>query len=466
MTGVLNRNLRSQPPTVVAGDGLWVTTADGKRFLDAVSGGAAVSCLGHGNRRVEQAIADQLKRIAYFHTSFFTSDPAERLAEDLLRDAPAGLSEVLFCSGGSEAMESALKLTRQYWVEKGEPQRTKVISRRQSYHGSTLGALSIGGNVARRELYTPFLFSATLIEPCYAYRHQQADEGQEAYGLRAADELATAIESLGPDNVAAFVAEPVVGATLGCAPAVAGYFRRIREICDRYGILLILDEVMCGLGRVGERYACAHDGVVPDLLTLAKGLGGGYQPIGAVMAHERVIAAIRDHGGTLKHGFTYMAHPVACAAALAVQTVIREEDLIARVRRQSTTLRAALVEALGEHPHVGDIRGRGLFLGVEFVAERESKAPFPIRSAVHATFKKAAMARGLLVYPGGGCIDGQRGDHVLLAPAYTVSDDEIGQIVSRFSSALDDMRDEMAASAVSYTSPLCHAPSRPCPPTR
>ena len=297
------------------------------------------------------------RRIAYFHNSFFTSDPAERLAEDLLRDAPPGLSEVLFCSGGSEAMESALKLTRQYWVEKGEPQRTHVISRRQSYHGATLGALSIGGNAARRELYTPLLFPAVFIDPCYAYRHQKDGETLEDYGLRAADQLAVAIESLGAGNVAAFVAEPVVGATLGCAPAVDGYLRRIREICDRYNVLLILDEIMCGLGRVGERYACSQDGVVPDLLTLAKGLGGGFQPIGAVLVHQRVGAAIRNGSGTLKHGLTYMAHPVACAAALAVQTVIREEGLIANVRSKSAALRGALRDALGAHPHVGDIRG-------------------------------------------------------------------------------------------------------------
>lgn len=426
---------------------MWVTTGDGKRYLDAVSGGAAVACLGHGNRQVEQIIIDQLKRIAYFHTSFFTSEPAERLAEELLRDAPDGLVDVLFCSGGSEAVESALKLARQYWVERDEPQRTHIISRRQSYHGATLGALSVGGNIARRDLYTPLLFPVEFIEPCYAYRYRRENESLAAYGSRCAEQLATVIESLGADRVAAFIAEPVVGATLGCVPAVAGYFRRIREICDHYEVLLILDEVMCGLGRTGERFSCSYDFVVPDMLTLAKGLGGGFQPIGAVMVHQRISATIREGSGVLKHGLTYMAHPIACAAALAVQTVIREENLIVKVNRQSAKLHSAFVNALDGHPYVGDIRGRGLFLGIELVADRQSKKPFAARSAMHAVFKKAALARGLLVYPGGGCVDGERGDHILIAPAFIVNDDELEQIVNRFTSTLRDIDDAMSVAA-------------------
>ncbi len=437
MTSVLHRSLRQPPPCAVSGHGLWVRDAEGRDYLDAVSGGAAVSCLGHGEPRVVEAMRRQAETLAFAHSSFFTSEPAEALAELLLAQAPAGLSRVLYCSGGSEAMEAALKLVRQTWIERGRPEKARVIARRQSYHGATLGALSIGGNLARRAPYAPLLFDAHLIEPCYAYRLQRAGESAEAYGRRAADALEQAIVELGPDSVAAFVAEPVVGATLGCVPAAPGYLRRVREICDRYEVLLILDEIMCGTGRTGSFFACAEDGVRPDLVTLAKGLGGGFAPIGAVVAGEAVVAALRDGSGQLRHGYTYMGHPVACAAALAVQQIVAEEGLLEAVRRRGADLRCALETAFAGHPHVGDIRGRGLFLGLELVAERAGKTPFDPELGIAAALKAAALEEGLMVYPGAGTVDGRRGDHVLFAPAYTVSEEEIAEIVRRFGRALD-----------------------------
>lgn len=437
---VLHRKPGVTPQAVMRAEGVRVWTADGRQYLDAVSGGAAVSCLGHGNREVEDAIQRQLSQVSFYHTSFFTSEPAERLADILIDGAPAGLSRVLFCSGGSEAVEAALKLARQYWVERGEPARSRVISRRQSYHGATLGALSVGGNVKRREVYAPMLFQAHFIGPCYEYRLREYLETAEDYGRRAAAELETAILELGPENVAAFICEPVVGATLGAVPAAAGYLKTVRDICDRYGVLLILDEIMCGVGRTGWRYACEEYGIAPDLLVVAKGLGGGFQPIGAVLVSENIEAALVAGSGELKHGFTYMAHPAACAAGYAVQEYMREHDLPSAARDRGNELKAGLLAALGDHPHIGDIRGRGLFLGLELVHDRATKRPFDPSQKIFARFKHSAMERGLLTYPGGGCIDGERGDHILLAPALTITSAEIGEIVDRLCLALDDIK--------------------------
>jgi adenosylmethionine-8-amino-7-oxononanoate aminotransferase len=436
---VLHRKPGATPQAVMRAEGVRIWTADGKEYLDAVSGGAAVSCLGHGNREVEVAIQRQLSQVAFYHTSFFTSEPAERLADILIDGAPDGLSRVLFCSGGSEAVEAALKLARQYWVERGRPSRSRVISRRQSYHGATLGALSVGGNVKRREVYAPMLFEAHFIGPCYEYRLREPLETAEDYGRRAAAELEAAILELGAENVAAFICEPVVGATLGAVPAAAGYLRTVREICDRYGVLLILDEIMCGVGRTGWRYACDEDGIAPDLLVVAKGLGGGFQPIGAVLVSESIEAALVAGSGELKHGFTYMAHPAACAAGYAVQNYMREHELPAAARERGHQLRAGLSEALLDHPHIGDIRGRGLFLGLELVHDRATKRPFDPSQKVFARFKHAAMERGLLTYPGGGCIDGERGDHILLAPALTITSAEVSELIERLCLALEDI---------------------------
>src|SRR5690554_6812476 len=415
MTSVFHRNPQHTLKRAVRGQGVSLFDADGRQYIDA-SGGAAVSCLGHGHPDVIAAIKAQLDQLAYAHSSFFTTQACEDLAEFLATRAPGDLNHVYFVSGGSEAVEAALKLARQYFVEKGETSRRHFIARRQSYHGNTLGALAIGGNAWRREPFLPLLIEAHHVSPCYAYRDQRAGESEEQYAQRLADELDAKIRELGPENVAAFVAETVVGATAGVLPPVGGYFKKVREVCDRHGVLLILDEVMSGMGRTGHLYACAEDDIVPDIIAIAKGLGAGYQPIGAMLASSRIYDTILSGSGFFQHGHTYMGHATACAAALAVQRVIERDGLLANVLARGEQLRASLRRELGEHPNVGDVRGRGLFVGVEFVANRESKQPLDPARKVHAQLKKEAMRLGLLMYPMGGTIDGVQGDHVLLAP--------------------------------------------------
>ncbi len=443
MSYILHRHIAHRYPVAVAGDGPYLIDSQGRRYLDA-SGGAAVSCLGHSHRGVIGAIKAQLDRLPYAHTGFFTNEPAEALAEHLVSRAPARLKKVYFVSGGSEANETAMKLARQYWVEKGEPQRTRFISRRQSYHGNTLATLAVGGNPERRKLHEPLLMRTSQIAPCYAYREKRPEESEEDYGRRAADALEAAILEAGPETVIGFMAETVVGATLGAVPPVPGYFKRIREICDRYGILLILDEVMSGMGRTGRLFACEEDGVSPDLLTCAKGLGAGYQPIGACLMSDEILDAIAAGSGNFVHGFTYIGHATACAGGLAVQQAIEREGLLERVRRQGGKLRAALEERFGNHRHVGDVRGRGLFLGVELVAERASKAPFDPAHKLHAKVKQAAMDAGLMCYPMGGTADGRSGDHVLLAPPFILEDDQVKEIVDKLGEAIDAALPEAA----------------------
>ncbi|WP_442487087.1 aspartate aminotransferase family protein [Halomonas litopenaei] len=438
MSRVFHRHLKASYPTAVAGDGPYLVDAAGKRYLDAC-GGAAVSCLGHSDPEVQAAICEQVKRMAYAHSSFFTSEPMEALADFLVDRAPQGIGSVYFVSGGSEAVEAALKMARQYFLEIGQPERTQVIARRQSYHGNTLGALATGGNAWRRRPFEPLLADTTHVSPCYAYRGQRADESAEAYGERLAVELEDTIERLGPGRVMAFVAESVVGATLGAVPAVPGYFRRVREICDRHGILLILDEVMCGMGRTGSLFACEQEGVSPDLLTVAKGLGGGYQPIGATLASARIRDTIAEGTGFFQHGHTYIGHATACAAALAVQRAVEERGLLAQVQARGEALRARLQQRFGDHPQVGDIRGRGLFLGLELVADRGSKEPFDPDRRLNAAVKAAAMDQGLMCYPAGGTLDGRRGDHVLLAPPYIVEEDHLDEIVDKLDAALQQV---------------------------
>jgi adenosylmethionine-8-amino-7-oxononanoate aminotransferase len=433
---VFHRHLHQAYPVVAGGEGCWLVDREGRRYLDA-SGGAAVSCLGHGHPEVLAAIHRQLDAVAYAHTAFFTSEPAEELAEFLVARGPAGMDRVYFVCGGSEAVEAALKLARQYFVETGEPQRRRFIARRQSYHGNTLGALSVGGNLWRRQMFEPLLIEVDHLTPCYPYREKREGESDEAFVDRLVAELEEHLARVGPETVIAFVAEPVVGATLGAVPALPGYFRRIREVLDRHGILLILDEVMCGMGRTGTLFACEQEGVVPDLVTIAKGLGGGYQPIGAVVVHERIVRAIAEGSGFFQHGHTYMGHPTACAAALAVQRVIERDGLLERVREMGDRLEAALLERFGNHPHIGDIRGRGLFRGIELVRDRATREPFDPALRLDARIKAEAMRRGLICYPMGGTIDGRRGDHVLLAPPFVVSEEEIGLIVERLGAAVD-----------------------------
>ncbi|MDP9880171.1 adenosylmethionine-8-amino-7-oxononanoate aminotransferase [Variovorax boronicumulans] len=436
MTHVFHRHLRQTPPVAASAQGMFIRDAEGREYLDA-SGGAAVSSLGHGHPEVMAAMHAQIDTLAYAHTSFFTSEVAEQLADELIGGAPEGMSHVYLVSGGSEAVESALKMARQYFVEVGQPQRTHFIARRQSYHGNTLGALAVGGNAWRREPFAPILVPATHVAPCYPYREQRADESAEQYGLRLADELEAAIVAQGADRVIAFVAETVGGATAGVLTPVPGYFKAVRAVCDKYGVLLILDEVMCGMGRTGSLHACEQEGVVPDLMTIAKGLGGGYQPIGAVLAQRRIVEAMSKGSGFFQHGHTYLGHPMACAAALAVQQVIRRDGLVAKVRDDGMAFGAMLAEALGDHPHVGDIRGRGFFWGVELVADRASKQPFDPALAVNACLKKDAMARGLLCYPFGGTVDGRQGEHVLLAPPYIATRDHLHEIVARLAASVD-----------------------------
>ena len=437
MTHILHRQIGSLLPVAASGSGIEIVDSTGRRYLDA-SGGAAVSCLGHGHPAVTAALHEQLDKLAYAHTGFFTTDVAEKLGDRLIEDAPKGLGHVYLVSGGSEAVEASLKMARQYFTERGETGRRHVIARRQSYHGNTLGALAAGGNAWRRAPFSPLLIETHHIDPCFAYRFQQPGESDEAYGLRAADLLEEKILELGAGTVMAFVAETVVGATSGAVPPAPGYFKRIREICDRHGVLLILDEVMCGMGRTGTLHACEQEGIAPDLMTIAKGLGGGYEPIGAVLLGKHIYETFAKGSGFFQHGHTYMGHPMACAAGLAVQETIRRDNLLANVRTMGALLQRRLGERFGNHPHVGDIRGRGLFQAVELVEDRSTKEPFDPSLKLHAKVKKAAMARGLMVYPMGGTIDGQRGDHVLLAPPFIVTEEQIGDIVDRLGSAIDD----------------------------
>jgi adenosylmethionine-8-amino-7-oxononanoate aminotransferase len=443
MTHLLHRQIHGELPVAVAGEGVELIDADGKRYIDA-SGGAAVSCLGHGHPAVLAAMHDQLDRIAYAHTSFFTTEAAERLADHLAENAPADLDHVYLVSGGSEAVEAALKMARQYFIEKGEPNRRHIIARRQSYHGNTLGALAAGGNEWRRSQFAPLLIETHHIAPCFAYRHQRDNEDDEQYAARAASELEDKIGELGGDSVMAFVAETVVGATAGAVPPVGDYFRRIREICDRHGILLILDEVMCGMGRTGTLHACERENVAPDLMTIAKGLGGGYQPIGAVLVARHVHDAFSSGSGFFQHGHTYMGHPMAAAAALAVQETIVRDRLLDNVLAMGQRLDERLRQRFANHYHVGDIRGRGLFRAIELVQDRATKEPFAQSQKLHARIKRAAMDRGLMVYPMGGTIDGARGDHVLIAPPFIVDPVTVDEIVGRLGEAVDAALVEVA----------------------
>ncbi|MEM8657087.1 MAG: aspartate aminotransferase family protein [Pseudomonadota bacterium] len=436
MGHVFARNSKALPPVAVGGEGCYLIDTAGKRYFDG-SGGAAVSCLGHGDAEVTAAVKAQLDQLAFAHTGFFTSEPAEALADLLIEHAPVPLERVYFVSGGSEATEAAIKLARQYFVERGEPERRHLIARRQSYHGNTLGALAAGGNAWRRAQFAPILVDVSHIAPCYAYAEQRDDESAADYGARAAQELEDEILRLGPDSVMAFMAEPVVGATLGAVPAVEGYFTKIREICDRYGVLLILDEVMCGMGRTGHLFACEADSVAPDILCIAKGLGAGYQPIGAMLCSAEIHDTIAAGSGFFQHGHTYVGHPVATAAGLAVVRALLDRGLIPQVQTLGTALEDGLQSAFGQHPHVGDLRGRGLFCGIELVRDRETKQPFDPGRKIAAKVKAAAFDAGLICYPMAGTRDGQNGDHILLAPPFIMTETQVDEVVTKLGAALE-----------------------------
>ncbi len=429
MSALFPRHCHTDYPIAVAGDGCYLIDSAGKRYFDG-SGGAAVSCLGHSNENVKAAIKRQVDQLAFAHTGFFGSEPAQLLADALVNSAPGDISRVYFVSGGSEAIESALKLARQYFVEQGQPQRRHVIARQQSYHGNTLGALAAGGNAARRAPFQSMLMDVSHIVPCYEYGNCGESETTEAYAKRTAVALETEILALGPENVMAFLAEPVVGATLGAVTAVPGYFKRIREICDRYGVLLILDEVMCGMGRTGTLFAYEAEDITPDIVCIAKGLGAGYQPIGAMLCTESIYATIAEGSGFFQHGHTYLGHPVAAAGALAVYHELTKTGLLSRVHKTGDAFRAMLTRTLGQHPHVGDIRGRGLFIGIELVASRESKQPFERALNIAGNIKQRAFAEGLICYPMQGTRDGVQGDHILLAPPFIATPDQLEQVAA------------------------------------
>ncbi len=436
MGHVFSRHTKIVPPEISHGEGCYVYDVNGKKYLDGC-GGAAVSCLGHSDKDVTEAIKAQLDKIAFAHTGFFTSKPAEELCDLLIKHAPDGIERVYLVSGGSEAVEAALKLARQYYLEIGQGARNRVITRMQSYHGNTLGALAIGGNMWRREPFDPLMIETFHIPACYAYRDQHDDESEYEYGQRVANKLDEELIRLGPETVMAFIAEPVVGATLGAVPAVDGYFKRVREICDKYGVLLILDEVMCGMGRTGTLFASEQEGITPDILCIAKGLGAGYMPIGAMMCSGKIYSAIEDGSGFFQHGHTYMGHPTVAAGSLAVVKAIIERDLITNVLDKGDKLRQALEQRFGQHSHVGDIRGRGLFLGLELVKNRETKEPFDPSYAINKKIKKAAFEIGLMCYPMGGTIDGKLGDHVLIAPPFIIEDDQIEELADKLLDAVN-----------------------------
>jgi adenosylmethionine-8-amino-7-oxononanoate aminotransferase len=436
MSFVLGRSCNTHLPTVDYGDGVYIFDKNGKKYLDGC-GGAAVSCLGHNNKEVKSAILEQMQKIPYAHTSFFTNDPQEELAQHLIQNAYGDFKSVYFTSGGSEAVETALKLARQYFVEIGENERKYIIARKQSYHGNTLGALSAGGNVWRKAQFEPMLISGNYISACYEYRDKKDDESSFEYGQRVANELEVKILELGKENVAVFIAEPVVGATAGALPATTGYFKKIREICDKYGVLLILDEVMCGSGRTGTLHACEQDEVKADLQTMAKGLSAGYQTLGATLVSAKIHNAICDGSGMFQHGHTYIGHPLGCSAGLATQKYILDNNLLDNVKQQGDYLKNILTQLAQEHNYIGNVRGRGLFVGLELVADKESKKPFNPQQKIHAKIKQAAMELGLMIYPMGGTIDGKNGNHILLAPPFTITQNQIDELIEKLILAID-----------------------------
>ncbi len=443
MSQIIHRSLRHTPAVAASAQGVYITDTSGKRYLDAC-GGAAVSCLGHGHPDVLAALHRQIDQLAYAHTGFFTSDTVEQLAEQLTRQAPGDLNYAYFVSGGSEAVETALKLARQYFVEIGQPQRTKFMARKQSYHGNTLGALAVGGNEWRRRQFAPLLIDVIRVAACNEYRDRRVDESQQQYTDRLLLELEQAMIEAGPETIIGFCAETVVGATTGATPPTPGYLRGVRQLCDKYGILYIADEVMCGMGRTGTLHAFEQDDVVPDLVTIAKGLGGGYQPIGAVLASEKIVAALQAGSGLFQHGHTYICHATAAAAALAVQQVIERDHLLEAVKQQGHYLHNALRDVLGELPHVGDTRGRGLFAGVELVHDKGDKTPFDPAFKLHAAIKANCMSRGLMVYPMGGTIDGQYGDHILIAPPFIITPPQLDFVVDTLHQVIREETNKLA----------------------
>ncbi|KIW05689.1 uncharacterized protein PV09_03551 [Verruconis gallopava] len=434
-SSVLLPQLRQRIPKVVSAHGNYLVTDEGLEILDA-TGGAAVACLGHNNPRVKAAMVAQLDNLTYCYSQFFTTPPVEKLSK-LLTDSTGGLmSRVFIVSSGTEAVEAAIKMARQYFTELPEPQmqRTRFIARKQSYHGNTLGALGTGGHPARRALYEPILSTnVSHVSACYPYREMKESESNEQYVARLAQELEDEFQRVGPDTVCAFIAETVSGATLGCVPAVPGYFKAMKEVCDRHGALFILDEVMSGMGRTGTMHAWEQEGVVPDLQTVAKGLGGGYSPIGALLISKKVVDALSSGTAAFSHSQTYQGHALACAAAYEVQCVIREQGLLSNAREMGEYLGRLLQERLGDHPNVGQVRGRGLLWGVEFVRDKASKEPFPAKERLAKRLHDTALDKefAISLLPASGTADGKNGDHIVIAPAYNITRADVENIVDR-----------------------------------
>jgi adenosylmethionine-8-amino-7-oxononanoate aminotransferase len=444
---VFPRNFLKSYPQAVRAEGCFIYTADGRRYLDA-SGGAAVVTIGHGVEEIGRAMAEQAARLAYVHSSQFQTAVAEKLAERIVALAPREMQRdgrVYFTSGGSEATETALKLARQYWIERGDKKRFRVLSRQQSYHGSTLGALSVSGNVRRREPFAPMLKEFGHIPPCYCYRCPFGLTYPEC-NVDCADELGRVLERNGAQDVAAFIFEPVVGATLGAVVPPEGYLERIAEICHRNGILLIADEVMTGMGRTGKPFAVEHWGVSPDLILVGKGIASGYAPLGAVVVSGHVAETISRGSGTFLHGFTYNAHPVAAAAGNAVLDYIERENLLARVDTAGAELRDAL-EPLRKFSVIGDIRGMGLLFGIEFVRDSKTHEPFPPEARIAARLHDDAFEAGVMTYPIQGCVDGVRGDHILLAPPFTITTAMIQMLIGALEHSIGDLEKSHLAGA-------------------
>ncbi|OCT51744.1 putative aminotransferase [Cladophialophora carrionii] len=446
---LLHRSLHQQPYKVTSAKGIYLTLSDGRIVMDAC-GGAAVACLGHGNEEVLAAVTAQMSTgVSYLHSLTYTTDAAEDLAHHII-DGPHGagrygLERAYFVNSGSEAMDAALKLARQYFFEKGQPQRTRFVSRKQSYHGTTVGAMNVSSNLPRKVPYANFQSEhVSWVTPAYAYQYSNWQEGEtEAeFAERLVEELDLHFQTLGPENVIAFIAEPLVGATSGCTPAPSGYFRGVRDVCDRYGVLLILDEVMCGMGRTGTLFAFEQEDVVPDIMTVGKGLGGGYSPVAGVLVHKKVVDVLRKGTSSFNHGHTYQAHPVGCAATLAVQHILRREGLVANVARLGKHLYPLLLDTFGSSKYVGNIRGRGLFWGLEFVRDKVTREPFPPAVGFGVRYQATCFELGVAVYPGSGTIDGKRGDHAILSPPYNVSWVELGRIVEVMKKAYDQIEQE------------------------
>ncbi|KAM3554857.1 hypothetical protein MY1884_005911 [Beauveria asiatica] len=439
-SAVLHRNIKAPPMQVVDTKGTRIRFSCGHEVEDT-TGGAAVACLGHGNKRVRQAMIDQMDKFSYSNSMFFGHQVGEDLATELINGTGGAMAKAYIMSSGSEAMDAAMKMARQYYTELSpkELKRTQFIAREGSYHGTTLGSLSMSGHVARRKLFLDMLLpNVHRVSACNAYRGMKPGQTTDEYVEQLASELDNKFQQVGPDTVCAFVAEPVVGAALGCVPAVSGYFKAMRRVCDKYGALLILDEVMSGMGRCGSLHVWQQEGVVPDIQTMAKGLGGGYAPVAGMMINHRIADALMAGTGAFIHGHTYQGHPVACAAALEVQRIVRQDQLVENVNKTGKLLGQLLHQKLDHHPNVGNVRGKGLFWGIEFVRDKKNKTPFPaeggIANAVHTT---GLMDLGIMLYPGTGTMDGVNGDHVLVSPVYTSTEEDIGRIVERVKETVD-----------------------------